>query len=116
VLLGWVGADGFPLIVPVELGEPRQDRLTLTTSAGLLPSGNRRAGLTAHQFSRYTWGQTLRKHTGWLEAEPDSATATYAPHTYRGYSFPASKTLFTAVGGAATRLGVRQARRDGFLQ
>jgi hypothetical protein len=76
VLLGWVGADGFPLIVPVELGEPRQDRLTLTTAAGLLPSGNRRAALTAHQFSRYTWGQTLRKHTGWLEAEPDSATAT----------------------------------------
>jgi hypothetical protein len=116
ILLGWVGADGFPMIVPVDVHHPRRDGLALRSPAALLPPGSRRAGLTAHRFSRYTWGQTLRKHTGWLEVnDPTSSTASYAPHTYRGYSFPPSKLLFTIVAGAVTRLGVRQARRAGYL-
>ena len=114
-LLGWVGADGYPVMVPVGVGEAGTAGISLGAESGLVPPGGRRAGLTAHAFARYTHGQTLRKYTGWLDVSPDGSTITYAPHTEAGYRFPASKALFMAVAGGGTRLGVRRARRSGFL-
>jgi hypothetical protein len=115
VLLGWVGADGYPMVVPVEVANAGADGIALSARPGLVPSGSRRAGLTAHTFGRYTHGQTLRKHTGWMTVSPDETAVTYAPHTGSGYWFPASKRLFFIVAGAGTRLGARGARRTGFL-
>ncbi|HEX2084960.1 MAG TPA: hypothetical protein VHF89_04705 [Solirubrobacteraceae bacterium] len=102
VLLGWAGADGFPMIVPVGLGEVT-GRGVVVDSPVPLPPGGRRAGLTAHAFTRYGYGQVLRKHTGWLE------DGVYAPHTERGYRLPSSRLLFTLASGAATRWGIRSA-------
>ena len=60
-------------------------------------------------------GQHQRKHTGWLEAEPDGTGAVYAPHTEASYRFPTSRTVFQIVSGGATRVGLRGARRAGFV-
>src|SRR5665213_69928 len=44
VLLGWTGADGFPLAVPVGVGAADADRVQLAAPAGTAPPGARRAG------------------------------------------------------------------------
>ncbi|HEX2087742.1 MAG TPA: hypothetical protein VHF89_18800 [Solirubrobacteraceae bacterium] len=102
VLLGWAGADGFPVIVPVGLGGTTERGVALDPPFPL-PPGGRRAGLTAHAFTRYGYGQVLRKHTGWLE------DGVYAPHTERGYHLPESRLLFTLASGFVTRRGLRAA-------
>jgi hypothetical protein len=114
VLLGWVGADGFPIAIPAEPQRAVEHGIQLTVPKGLVPSGGRRAGLLAHEFARYTAGQNLRKHTGWLEAEPGATTVTYAPHTEAGYHMPSSMTIYRLAAGAGTRRGLKGARRAGF--
>jgi hypothetical protein len=115
VLLGWVGSDGFPVVVPVEVGGTEERGIVLEPPEDLVPPGGRRAGLTAHSFTRYTLGQTLRKHTGWLEAEPGRRRVVFAPHTSRGYRLPESKLVFRLAAGFVTRRGLRGARRAGIL-
>jgi hypothetical protein len=115
VLVGWIGADGFPVALPAGVAGTEERGIVLGVPAGLVPPGGRRAGLTAHWFSRRVIGQTLRRHTGWLEAGPAAGQVLYAPHTDGGYRFPASWPLFQLVSGAATRWGVRGARRAGFM-
>jgi hypothetical protein len=115
VLLGWVGADGFPIAIPARPGSATDHGIELSVPKGLVPSGGRRAGLLAHQFARYTAGQNLRKHTGWLEADPGATTVTYAPHTEAGYHMPSSMTIYRLAAGAGTRRGYRGARRAGFV-
>ena len=111
-LLGWVGADGFPVAVPVEVAGSEERGILLDVADGLVPPGGRRAGLTAHWFSRSVIGQNQRKHTGWLES---GQQLVYAPHTQSNYRFPASKPLFNLVSGGFTRLGLRGARRAGIV-
>ncbi len=113
LLLGWVGADGFPMAIPAAVSDTEARGMVLQVQRGLIPPGGRRAGLTAHWFSRYAIGQNQRKHTGWLEAQPESERVLYAPHTQASYRFPASRTLFQIVSGGATRWGLRGARRAG---
>jgi hypothetical protein len=113
VLLGWAGADGFPLVVPVEVAGAEERGIVLAAPEGLVPPGARRAGLTAHSFARYTFGQNQRRHTGWLEAQPGSVV--YAPHTEAGYRLPTSRLLYRTGAGFVTRRGYREARRAGFL-
>jgi hypothetical protein len=114
-LLGYVGADGYPLAVPVAIDGATDEGIVLTSAAGLIPPGARRAGLTAHWFSQGVVGQHQRKFTGWLTADAGGNRALYAPHTESSYRFPASKTLFNLVSGGATRLGLRGARRAGVV-
>jgi hypothetical protein len=115
VLLGWVGADRFPVVIPVEVAGTEQRGIVLDAPAGVVPDGGRRAGLTAHSFARYTFGQNQRKHTGWLEADPAERRVLYAPHTEAGYRLPQSKLLYRIGSGFVTRRGLRAARRAGFL-
>lgn len=115
VVLGWVGADGYPMAASVEVLGGGREGIDLRAPRGLLPPGARRAGLTAHWFSRGSIGQNQRKHTGWLEARGDGEHFLYAPHTQSNYRFPASATLYRIFTGAATRWGLRGARRAGFL-
>src|SRR5436305_684866 len=97
VLLGWVAADGFPMIVRVRISETETRGIVLDAPDGIVPVGGRRAGLTAQWFDRAFrrgkptgWGMSIRVHTGWLEVTSAERGVLYAPHTKAGYSLPAS--------------------------
>jgi hypothetical protein len=113
LLLGWVGRDGLPVVVPVQVAGTTAEHIRLACAPGLVPTGGRRAGLTAHWFARRVIGQHQRVHTGWLEAAQDGSEVTYAPNTEATYRFPSSETLFHLVAGGGTRWRLRQARRAG---
>lgn len=112
-LLGWVGADGFPVIAPVLIGGTNEQGIVLTGSRALVPPGGRRAGLTAHWFDRGVIGQNQRKHTGWLHVEGNEGSVTYAPHTESNYRFPTSRLLYRIASGGGTRWWHRRAKRAG---
>jgi hypothetical protein len=114
VLLGWVGADGSPMVIPVAVTGADARGILLQAPKDLLPDGARRAGLVAHDFARYTAEQDLLKHTGWLEATGEGA-AVYAPHTKAGYRMPPSDLFFHTASGVVTKWRTRQARREGFI-
>jgi hypothetical protein len=104
-LLGWRGEDGFPVVVPVEVGEPVEGGLPLT-GAVELPPGGRRAGLLSHRFNAKLVGFVARQHTGWLE------DGVYAPHTAAGFVAPPNKTLLLLTNGFMARRGLRRALRE----
>ncbi len=62
-LLGYAGADGMPVIVPVEIGTADERGLTLR-SVTPLPPGGRRAGLLGHSYRPQLIGLETRQHTG----------------------------------------------------
>jgi hypothetical protein len=113
VLLGWVGADGFPLVVPVAVNGARDEGMVLEAPPGLIPRGGRRAGMLAHSFARYTAGQHQRRHSGWLDAAPGERQVLYAPHTEHGYHMPSSMFVYRLTAGGGTRLWLRGARKAG---
>jgi hypothetical protein len=102
-LAGYVGADGFPMVVPVRIGESTAAGIELT---GPLPVGGRRAGLLAHRYEPRLIGLEARQLTGWLDG-------TYAPHTQTGFRAPANKTLLLLANGFMARRGLKQARALG---
>jgi hypothetical protein len=111
-LLGWVGADGLPEVVPVAVTGADAEAVDLAAAAaGRIPPGGRRAGLTAHAFRPRMIGQEQRVHTGWLTNE--GGRIRYAPHTKAGYALPPSKALFVVGSAIATRAGIRKARAAG---
>jgi hypothetical protein len=114
VLLGWVGTDELPVVVPVDVAGAEERGIVVEAPAELIPPGGRRAGLLAHWFSRHVVGQRQRKHTGWLDANAGGC-AVYAPHTETGYTLPAWRFAYNAGAGFVTRRGLREARRTGFL-
>ena len=104
ILLAYLGADGFPLVVPVRAGAAGA---TASRSPGRLPGGGRRAGLLAHRYEPKLIGLETRQYTGWLE---DSI---YAPHTENGFRAPANKTVLLLANGFMARRGLKQARALG---
>jgi hypothetical protein len=104
ILLSYLGADGFPLIVPVRVGAAGDNGIAL---AGPLPGGGRRAGLLAHRYEPKLIGLETRQYTGWLEG------SVYAPHTENGFRAPANKTLLLLANGFMARRGLKQARALG---
>jgi hypothetical protein len=104
VVLGYVGADGFPLVTPVRLQGVTPNGLSLQ---GSLPRGGRRAGLLAHRFEPKLIGLEARQFTGWLR------DGVYAPHTESGFRAPANKTLLLLANGMLARRGLKQARALG---
>ena len=108
-LLGYAGADGRPVIVPVSVGEARREGLPLDCAAPL-PPGGRRAGLLGHSYRPQLIGLEARQYTGWLEVG-DDGRALYAPHTETGYKAPPNKTLLLLLNGALAKRGVRAAAR-----
>jgi len=115
VLLGWTGADGFPMILPVGVAGSDAGGILLDVPGDILPPGGRRAGLTAHWFARHVVGQRQRVHTGWLEAEPGATRVVYAPHTQRAYCLPPSRLAYKLGAGFVTNRGMREARRRGLV-
>jgi hypothetical protein len=106
VLLGWVGTDGRPFVIPVDVAATSHTGLALRASSSLLPSGSRRAGLTAHWFSRGVTGQCQTVHTGWLDV---AEGVTYAPHTRASYLMPPSRITYRLAAGGFTRVRLRAA-------
>jgi hypothetical protein len=104
VLLSYVGADGFPLVMPVSVGVASAGGIALR---GPLPGGARRAGLLAHRYEAKLIGLEVRQYTGWLDGD------NYAPHTERGFRAPANKTILLLANGFMARRGLRQARAAG---
>jgi hypothetical protein len=109
LLLGHLGGDGFPVVVPVGLRASDERGLELTAAPGLIPPGARRAGLLGHAYRPQLVGLTARQHTGWLEAGDDRGL--YAPHTATGFVAPPNKTLLLFFNGLQAKQGVRKASR-----
>jgi hypothetical protein len=113
VLLGWIGADGFPFVVPVRVGAANEHGIPLELPERVAPPGGRRAGLTAHWFSRGVVGQRQMICTGWMESGLTEGTVTYSPHTLAAYWMPSSRLIYRLAVGLFTRLRYREARRNG---
>ena len=108
VLLAYVGADGYPEIVPVEVREAGPEGIRLA-SERRLPPGGRRAGLLGHSYRPQLIGLAARQHTGWLTVDDDAAL--YAPHTDSGFRAPSNKTALLLANGLLAKRGLRKARR-----
>ncbi|SNX88416.1 hypothetical protein SAMN06272735_8864 [Streptomyces sp. TLI_55] len=112
-LLGYRGADGYPVVVPVHVAGHSERGLLLQAAPGLIPEGARRAGLTAHSFGPQAVGLANRICTGWLEVSGDAIV--YAPHTSSGFSAPPIKSVQTFFNGVFAKQGWRKARREGTM-
>ena len=110
-LLGYAGADGRPMIVPVRVGARDSAGLRLAAAAPL-PPGGRRAGLLGHSYRAQLIGLETREFTGWLYVG-EAGDAVYAPHTEAGYKAPPNKTLLLLLNGLLAKRGVRAARKAG---
>jgi len=110
-VLAYRGADGFPVVVPVQIAGHDAAGLRLVVAAGLLPPGGRRAGLLAHAYRPQLVGLSTRMFTGWLDAGPDGAV--YAPHTSKGFVAPPNKNTLLVLNGLLAKYGMWQARRHG---
>jgi hypothetical protein len=117
-LLGFVGTDGFPVVAPVQVAGTNERGIELHAPAGLAVSGGRRAGFTAHWFSRGVVGQRQIICTGWIPADGDAggedqqgwgASVTYAPHTVASYRMPSSRLVYRLAVGLFTRRRLRRA-------
>jgi pyridoxamine 5'-phosphate oxidase-like protein len=112
VLLGFVEADGFPAVAPVEVTGGGEEGVRIGAAEGLLPSGARRAGLLGHQYGPRLLGMAVRQFTGFLEVpHPDGRQGLYAPHTEQGFRAPTNKTLLMLANGFIAKRGVRRAER-----
>ena len=109
-LLAYVGGDGYPDVVPVEVASAGPEGIRLAAERRLAP-GSRRAGLLAHSYRPKLIGLAARQHTGWLTV--DEQGALYAPHTDAGFRAPANKTLLLLGNGFLAKRGLRRARRAG---
>lgn len=114
LLLSYRGADGFPVVVPVQYRRHDEDGLHLTAAPGLLPPGGRRAGFLAHGYRSQLVGISTRFGTGWLDVD-DTGRAVYAPHTVHRYDAPPSHTLTLVANGLMAKRGARLARRSGLV-
>jgi hypothetical protein len=110
-LLGFAGADGYPLVLPVDVEDAGPDGLTLAAGTPL-PPGGRRAGLLGHSYRPRLIGLEARQYTGWLEVG-ERGRDLYAPHTELGFKAPANKTLLLLLNGLLAKQGVHRARRRG---
>jgi hypothetical protein len=113
-VLAYRGADGFPVIVPVQIAGHDRAGLRLVVAAGLLPPGGRGAGLLTHAYRPQLVGLSTRIFTGWLEVSRDGAV--YAPHTSKGFVAPPSKNTLLVLNGLLAKFGLWQARRHGMAE
>jgi hypothetical protein len=117
VLLGFAGADGYPVVHPVSIADATPDGIVLqAATASLLPPGGRRAGLLAHDYGKQLVGLQARQFTGWLTVEEGSNRALYAPHTEQGFRAPGNKTLLLLANGFLAKRGLKKARRTGLIE
>lgn len=109
-LLSYVDADGYPVILPVDVTGHDSGGVSIATAAEL-PPGGRRAGLVAHRYNPKLIGLETRQHTGWLDVA--GGAARYAPHTEAGFKAPGNKTLLLLGNGLLARRNLAKARKEG---
>jgi hypothetical protein len=114
-VLAYRGADGYPVIVPVQPAGADERGLRLVDPGRRLPAGGRRAGVLAHAYRPQLIGLSTRVLTGWLDVA-DDGTAIYAPHTTKGFVAPPRKNLLLVSNGLMAKYGMRKARRDGVAE
>jgi hypothetical protein len=114
-LLAFRGADGYPVQVPVRIGEPEAGGIVLEVPPGVVPPGGRRAGLLSHGYGPQLTGLATRQFTGWLTLD-ESGRALYAPHTEQGFRAPGNKTLLLLANGLLAKRGLRKAERSGAME
>ena len=110
-LLSYVDADGYPVILPVDVTGHDSGGVSIATAAELPPGGRRRAGLVAHRYNPKLIGLETRQHTGWLDVA--GGAARYAPHTEAGFKAPGNKTLLLLGNGLMAKRGLKKARAAG---
>ena len=116
VLLGFLGADGYPVVHPVEIADAGPEGIVLTAAdSSLIPPGGRRAGLLAHDYGKQLVALRVQQFTGWLTADEGSGRALYAPHTQQGFRAPGNKTLLLLANGFLAKRGLRKAVSSGTL-
>jgi hypothetical protein len=106
-LVGFAGADGRPVVLPVSVAADDTAGVVLTATWPP-PPGGRRAGLLGHSYRPQLVGLRTRQYTGWLTVG-DDGTMRYAPHTETGYVAPPNKTLLLLLNGALAKRGTRVA-------
>jgi hypothetical protein len=99
LLVAYLGADGFPEVVPVSIYGAGPAGIALR---GPLVGGGRRAGLLGHRYEPQLIGLEARQHTGWLH------DGMYAPHTESGFRAPSNKTLLLLANGFMAQRGRRR--------
>jgi hypothetical protein len=109
-LVSYVGADGFPVVLPFRVNGQDANGIEIESGAPL-PEGGRRAGVVSHRYNAKLIGLETRQHTGWLDVADGAAR--YAPHTDNGFKAPANKTLLLLGNGYLARKQLKQARSDG---
>jgi hypothetical protein len=114
-LIAYRGADGLPVVTPVQLGGHDQHGLRVVAPAGALPAGHRRAGLLGHSYRPQLVGLRTRAFTGWLQVDADGV-GTYAPHTSKGFAAPPLKTLLLVTNGLMAKVGLWRGRSSGFAE
>jgi hypothetical protein len=114
-VIAFRGADGYPVVAPIELAGHDGRGIHLVDERGLLPAGGRRAGLLAHAYRPQLVGLSTRVFTGWLEVSNDGS-ACYAPHTEKGFTAPPRKNLLLVSNGLLAKYGLWQARRNGVAE
>lgn len=114
LLLGWVGADGYPAVAPVSVAGEDREGLDLLDPSGAVPPGERRAGLVGHDFGPGLTGLRVQQHTGWLRVSGDGIR--YAPHTEHRNRTPRGSRGTQLVNGGRAKLGLRRERRAGNLE
>jgi hypothetical protein len=110
-VLGVLQHDGLPLLVPFRVAGVDGSAVGLEVDSPLLPAGERRAGVLAHDFRAKLLGLATATHTGWLRVDPEGAR--WWPHTRHAFAAPPNKTLLLLGNGAAARWGYRQAIKQG---
>jgi Pyridoxamine 5'-phosphate oxidase len=113
-LLGFVQADGLPMVVAITITAADGRGLTVRTAGPVLPAGGLRAGVLGHKFYEHVAGLTSRQYTGWLTVDAeDASTGIYAPHTERNLVIPHSKTIALLLNGLAATTTYRAAQKAG---
>ena len=109
LLLGYLGSDGYPIVVPVELRASDERGLELGAAPGVLPAGARRAGLLGTPTAR-SWWASPRASTPAGSRPRETRGST--PRTRRpGFVAPPNKTLLLFFNGLQAKRGVRAAAR-----
>lgn len=112
-LLTYRGADGYPVVAPVDVAGADDRGIALRVPAET-PQGGRRAGLLAHDYRAQLIGLESRQNTGWLEVA--GTDARYFPHTEAGFKAPPNKTILLLGNGFLARRGLAQAKRQGRIE
>ena len=113
LLLSYVGADGYPAIVPVELRSDDERGFELAAGRGdLIP---RAAAAPACSGTRYRPKLVASSRTCTRAGSSPTGTArrVYAPHTEGGFKAPPNKTLLALANGFLAKRGYKKAVREG---